>query len=55
MRAAQRERNAEGYLEYSESYSLQQMYEKSLKLEDPNRENTFQLSYKDGLNAYSQS
>lgn len=55
MRAAQRERNAEGYLEYSENYSLQQMYEKSLKLEDPNRENTFQLSYKDGLNAYSQS
>lgn len=54
MRAAQRERNAEGYLEYSENYSLQQMYEKSLKLEDPNRKNTFQLSYKDGLNAYSQ-
>ena len=41
MRAAQRERNAEGYLEYSENYSSEQMYEKSLKLEDPNRQREY--------------
>ena len=55
MKAAQRVRNAEGYLEYSENYSSEQMYEKSLKLEDPNRQREpFPALTQDILNAYSQ-
>ena len=55
MKAAQRARNAEGYLEYSENYSSEQMYEKSLKLEDLNRQREpLPALTQDVLNAYSQ-